>query len=291
MRGYNTLWQPGIDHAGIATQTVGRAAARARGQDPPRARARGVRRARLAVEGARAAAASHCSSACSARRPDWARSQVHDGPGHEPRRARRRSCACTRRGSCTGDTRLINWCPECHDRASATSRSRTRRAPTASSSSSPTRSKGGGGDRRRHDAPRDDARRHRRRRAPGRPALHAPPRQASRCTPSSTATIPIITDAILVDPKFGTGAVKVTPAHDFNDFATGKRHGLEEINILNLDGTLNAQRRAVRRRWTGSDARTRREARRSTRRGSRAAASRTCSPCRAASARAAWSSR
>jgi valyl-tRNA synthetase len=53
--------------------------------------------------------------------------------------------------------------------------------------------------------------------------------------------IPIITDAILVDPKFGTGAVKVTPAHDFNDFATGKRHGLEEINIMNLDGTLNEQ--------------------------------------------------
>src|SRR4029077_6336576 len=51
--------------------------------------------------------------------------------------------------------------------------------------------------------------------------------------------IPIITDAILVDPKFGTGAVKVTPAHDFNDFATGKRHQLEEINIFNLDGTLN----------------------------------------------------
>ena len=34
--------------------------------------------------------------------------------------------------------------------------------------------------------------------------------------------VPIITDAILVDTKFGTGAVKVTPAHDFNDFATGQ---------------------------------------------------------------------
>ncbi|HZU84999.1 MAG TPA: valine--tRNA ligase, partial [Polyangiaceae bacterium] len=53
-------------------------------------------------------------------------------------------------------------------------------------------------------------------------------------------SLPIITDAVLVDPKFGTGAVKVTPAHDFNDFATGKRHGLEEISILNLDGSLNA---------------------------------------------------
>jgi valyl-tRNA synthetase len=51
--------------------------------------------------------------------------------------------------------------------------------------------------------------------------------------------IPIVTDSILVDMKFGTGAVKVTPAHDFNDFATGKRHGLAEISILNLDGTVN----------------------------------------------------
>jgi valyl-tRNA synthetase len=53
-------------------------------------------------------------------------------------------------------------------------------------------------------------------------------------------TLPVITDEVLVDPRFGTGAVKVTPAHDFNDFATGKRHHLEEINILNFDGTLNS---------------------------------------------------
>jgi valyl-tRNA synthetase len=51
--------------------------------------------------------------------------------------------------------------------------------------------------------------------------------------------VPVIADAILVDMKFGTGAVKVTPAHDFNDFATGKRHKLEEINILTLDGKMN----------------------------------------------------
>ncbi len=51
--------------------------------------------------------------------------------------------------------------------------------------------------------------------------------------------IPIITDAILVDPAFGTGAVKVTPAHDFNDFATGKRHQLPMVNIMNKDGTMN----------------------------------------------------
>ncbi len=95
-------------------------------------------------------------------------------------------------------------------------------------------------DRRRHDAARDYARRHRRRGSSRRPAVH-PALHGKRVRhPFVDRTFPIITDAILVDPKFGTGAVKVTPAHDFNDFATGKRHGLEEINILNLDGTLNA---------------------------------------------------
>ncbi|MCK4632020.1 MAG: valine--tRNA ligase [candidate division Zixibacteria bacterium] len=50
--------------------------------------------------------------------------------------------------------------------------------------------------------------------------------------------IPIIADSY-VDPEFGTGVVKVTPAHDPNDFEIGRRHDLEEINILNTDGTLN----------------------------------------------------
>jgi len=42
-----------------------------------------------------------------------------------------------------------------------------------------------------------------------------------------------------VDPEFGTGAVKITPAHDLNDFELGKRHQLEEINLLNNNGTMN----------------------------------------------------
>ena len=50
--------------------------------------------------------------------------------------------------------------------------------------------------------------------------------------------IPIIGDE-LVDRTFGTGCVKVTPAHDFNDFEMGKRHNLPFINIMNRDGTLN----------------------------------------------------
>ena len=50
--------------------------------------------------------------------------------------------------------------------------------------------------------------------------------------------IPIVADTY-VDKEFGTGAVKITPAHDPNDFEVGLRHDLEEINILNDDGTIN----------------------------------------------------
>jgi valyl-tRNA synthetase len=56
--------------------------------------------------------------------------------------------------------------------------------------------------------------------------------------PLTDRTIPVIADA-MVDREFGTGAVKITPAHDPNDFEAGNRHGLARINILNPDGTLN----------------------------------------------------
>lgn len=50
--------------------------------------------------------------------------------------------------------------------------------------------------------------------------------------------IPIVADSY-VDMEFGTGVVKITPAHDPNDFEVGKRHNLEQINILNDDATIN----------------------------------------------------
>ncbi len=57
--------------------------------------------------------------------------------------------------------------------------------------------------------------------------------------PLNGREIPIIADALLADKDLGTGAVKVTPAHDPNDYACGLRNDLEQINILNPDGTLN----------------------------------------------------
>ncbi|PUA20605.1 valine--tRNA ligase [Glaciimonas sp. PCH181] len=50
--------------------------------------------------------------------------------------------------------------------------------------------------------------------------------------------IPVIADEY-VDKEFGTGCVKITPAHDFNDYAVGQRHNLEKINILTLDAKIN----------------------------------------------------
>ena len=56
--------------------------------------------------------------------------------------------------------------------------------------------------------------------------------------PMLNRPIPVIADPY-VDREFGTGALKITPGHDPNDYDIGKEHGLAEINILHHDGTLN----------------------------------------------------
>ena len=57
--------------------------------------------------------------------------------------------------------------------------------------------------------------------------------------PLTNRTIPIVGDSILVDREFGTGAVKITPAHDFNDFEAGERHRLPHIALLTHQALLN----------------------------------------------------
>jgi len=74
--------------------------------------------------------------------------------------------------------------------------------------------------------------------------------------PLTGRCIPIIADSY-VDKEFGTGAVKITPAHDPNDWEIGKRHNLAVINILNPDGTLNA---AVPEKYRGMTVKAAREA-------------------------------
>jgi valyl-tRNA synthetase len=235
MRGYNALWQPGTDHAGIATQlVVERTLARegtgrlALGRDAFVQRVWQWRR----DTGDRILAQQRILGASA----DWSRTKFT----MDPEMSRAVTEAFVRlyeQGLMYRATRLINWCPECRTSLSdleveseegangelfefayevegggeivvATTRPETMLGDSAVAvHPDDPRYKGLHGKRIKH--------------------------------PFVDRTFPIIADAILVDPKFGTGAVKVTPAHDFNDFETGKRHGLEQINILNLDGTLN----------------------------------------------------
>ena len=67
-----------------------------------------------------------------------------------------------------------------------------------------------------------------------------PRRQALRSLPLVGRRLPIIADDY-VDPEFGTGALKITPGHDPNDFEIGRRHGLEEISVIGEDGRMTEE--------------------------------------------------
>ncbi len=236
MRGKNTLWQPGIDHAGIATQTVvERQLAREGKTKHDLGREAFLERVWQwkGESGGRIALQQRTLGAS----PDWRRSKFTMDPDMN-RAVREAFVRLHQDGLMYRATRLINWCPECQTALSdlevepeegangelfefaykvdgsdeeivvATTRPETMLGDTAV-------------------AVHPDDPRHKH--LHGKMLVH----------PFVDRKVPIITDAILVDMKFGTGAVKVTPAHDFNDFATGKRHGLEEISIFEKDGTLN----------------------------------------------------
>ncbi|HEY2366813.1 MAG TPA: valine--tRNA ligase, partial [Polyangiaceae bacterium] len=236
MLGHCTLWQPGIDHAGIATQTVVERQLQKEGKTRhDLGREKFIERVWQwkNESGGRIALQQRVLGAS----PDWRRSKFTMDPDLG-RAVTEAFVRLYEQGLMYRATRLINWCPECRTALSdlevdneegangemfefaykvngedgeivvATTRPETMLGDTAVA------------------VHPDDPR-----------YTHLHGKKLKH--PFVDRLVPIITDAILVDPKFGTGAVKVTPAHDFNDFATGKRHGLEEINIFNLDGTVN----------------------------------------------------
>ena len=240
MRGFNTLWQPGIDHAGIATQTVVERQLRREGKTRhDLGRTAFLERvwAWKAESGGRIALQQRELGASA----DWPRSVFTMDPGYA-RAVREAFVQMYDEGLIYRDTRLVNWDVE---------------ARTVLSDLEVENEEGANGELFEFAYPLDEA-------DGGGEIVVATTRPETMLGDTAVAvhpdderykhligkrlkhpfvdrTVPIIGDAILVDPKFGTGAVKVTPAHDFNDFATGKRHKLEEISILTLDGKINEQ--------------------------------------------------
>ncbi|MEB2313680.1 MAG: valine--tRNA ligase [Sorangiineae bacterium] len=237
MQGKNVLWQPGIDHAGIATQTVVERQLMREGKTRhDLGRKAFVERVWSWKEqsGGRIAEQMRVLGFSA----DWERLKFTMDPdlSHAVRESFVR---LYEEGLIYRDTRLINWCSDCRTALSdlevenepAEGELYEFAYPSSDGASelvvATTRPETMLGDTAVAVHPDDPRYRH----LHGKTLRH----------PFLNREIPVITDAILVDMEFGTGAVKVTPAHDFNDFATGKRHGLEEINVLNPDGTINEQ--------------------------------------------------
>lgn len=235
MQGYDTLWMPGTDHAGIATQNV-------------------VEK-QLAEEGK----TRHDIGREAMTERLWAWKQEYGNTILTQLRKLGASCDWDRTAFTMDDDyaeavrdvfvhlykkgliyrgqRIINWCPRCHTALSDEEaehqekngklyhfRYHFKNDPEQSITVATTRPETYLGDTAVAVHPED-------------------PRYTKLI--GETLVLPLINREItiiaddFVDPEFGTGAVKVTPAHDPNDFAMGERHQLECINIMNEDATLN----------------------------------------------------
>jgi valyl-tRNA synthetase len=236
MQGYNTLWVPGIDHAGIATQVVVERQLKKEGLTRyDLGREKFIERVWQWKEesgGRILQQLRKMGASC-----DWPRTKFTMDPDMV-RAVREAFVRLHEEGLIYRDTRLVNWDVESQTVLSDLEVEQEENVegvmfdfayPLADGDGevvvSTTRPETMLGDTAVAIHPDDERYRH----LHGKYVRH----------PFVDRMIPVILDAELVDPEFGTGVVKVTPAHDPNDFATGKRHGLEEINIFELDGTLN----------------------------------------------------
>src|SRR5215468_2128391 len=229
MRGFNTLWQPGVDHAGIATQmVVERELKRTEGKSRhDLGRSEFVRRIWNWKEryGARIQEQhEHLGASL-----DWSRSRFTMDEGSS-RAVLDVFVRLYEEGLLYRANRLINWCPDCRTALSDLEVDHEERQGSIWEIRYPVK----GQDRfltvattRPETMLGDTA-----------VAVHPDdPRYRELIgknviLPLLEREIPVIADATLVDPEFGTGVVKVTPAHDFNDYQTGLRHGLKMISIL-----------------------------------------------------------
>ena len=236
MQGYNVLWMPGTDHAGIATQNVVERQMAAEGKDRHDlgrdAFIERVWKWKAESGGQIIGQLKRLGASC-----DWERERFTMDEGLS-KAVRTVFVKLYEDGLIYRDNRLINWCPRCHTALSdievehedhkghlwhirypvvgepgrfvtvATTRPETMLGDTAV-------------------------------------AVHPEDERYSDLVgkkvllPLLNREIPVVADDY-VDREFGTGVVKITPAHDFNDFEVGLRHGLDKINVLDESGVINA---------------------------------------------------
>ena len=238
MQGYNVLWMPGTDHAGIATQNVVERQLQTEGTTREAlGREEFLKRVWQWKEksgGTIISQLKRLGASC-----DWERERftMDEGLSEAVREVfvRLHADGLLYRGE-----RLINWCPRCltalsdieveHEEITGklyTIRYALVDDPTQVLFVATTRPETLFGDTAVAVHPEDERYRH----------LIGKQIQL----PLTTRAIPIVGDSILVDREFGTGAVKITPAHDFNDFEAGERHGLRRIKILDIHANLRLE--------------------------------------------------
>jgi valyl-tRNA synthetase len=235
MAGYEALWLPGTDHAGIATQNVVEKKLQAEGKTR-----HDLGREAFVAEVWRWKEKHHDqivvqldALGCSC---DWSRERFTLDPGLS-RAVRKVFVALYEKGNIYRGDYIVNWCPRCRTALSdeevehedVLGELTTIRYPLADGSGTipvaTTRPETMLGDVAVAVHPED-------------PRYRALVGRTVRL-PLLDRPIPIVADSA-VDPEFGTGVVKVTPAHDPNDFALGQRHGLVPLLVMDGDGRMNS---------------------------------------------------
>ena len=240
MQGYNALWQPGTDHASIATEVKIIEKLKEEGIDKEDLGREGfLKRAwewKKEYGGRIISQLKKLGSSC-----DWDRERFTMDEGCN-RAVTEVFCKMHEKGWIYKGSRIINWCPVCNTSISDAEVEYTEQAghfwhikyPVIEEDGSvsttrfvefaTTRPETMLGDTAVAVNPEDE----RYQDIIGKKLM----------LPIVNREIPVVADSY-VDMEFGTGVVKITPAHDPNDFEVGKRHGLPEVNILNDDATIN----------------------------------------------------
>ncbi len=234
-RGYNVLWLPGCDHAGIATQNVVEKELRKQGTSRQTlGREKFVEKVWEWKEKYGATIMSQLRKMGSS--PDWSRERFTMDEGLS-KAVKEVFVRLYEEGLIYRGDYIINWCPRCRTALSDIEVTHREIGGKFYHIKYPYRDRGGYiqvattrpetmlGDTAVAVHPEDER--------------YADIKDGEKVLlPETGREIPVIRDEY-VDREFGTGAVKITPAHDPNDFEIGKKHGLEIINLLNEDGTMN----------------------------------------------------